>query len=349
MSIKKIIGAVIFGTSILMSGACSSKGKGMDSIKGKNGLFAIMDTSKGEIVLELYYKDAPLTVCNFVGLAEGTLDAAKGKPFYDGLKFHRVIADFMIQGGDPRGNGTGGPGYKFADEEVPYTFDKPGYLAMANAGANTNGSQFFITHVPTTWLNGKHTIFGHVVTDSDQKVVNAVVQGDEIKSVKIIRQGAEAEAFKATQEDWDKLNKEAAAKAAKAKEAKYAAKIAEVEKKFPGYNKSAEGIYYKTTKEGSGSKCGKGKQVNVDYKGYLVDGTVFDGSKGCLQGGHEALDFTTDAGQMIPGFDTMVQDMKVGEKRTIVLPPDQAYGEQGYPGVIPPSSYIAFDVILNKF
>lgn len=343
---KKILFTALFSALILLNGACASKGKGngMDAIKGKDGLFAVMDTSKGQIVMELYYKDAPLTVCNFVGLAEGTLDAANGKHFYDGLKFHRVIKDFMIQGGDPRGNGTGGPGYKFADEEVSYKFDKPGYLAMANAGANTNGSQFFITHVETPWLNGKHTIFGHVVTDADQDVVNAVAQGDEIKSVKIIRQGADAEAFKAGQAEWDAYAKEATAKAVAAKEAKYKSKIAEVEKKFPGFTKSADGIYYKTTKVGSGDKCGKGKHVYVAYKGYLVDGTVFDQSAG-----RGDLDFSTGAGQMIPGFDIMVQDMQKGESRTIVLPPDMAYGEQGYPGVIPPASYIAFDVTLNKF
>ena len=349
MKIKKIFMAALFGISILTNGACRSKGNAMDSIKGKDGLFAIMKTSKGEIALELYYKDAPLTVCNFVGLAEGTLDAANGKPFYNGLKFHRVIKDFMIQGGDPRGNGTGGPGYKFADEEVPYKFDKSGYLAMANSGANTNGSQFFITHVETPWLNGKHTIFGHVVTSEDQDIVNAVAQGDEIKSVKIIRQGDEAQAFKATQEDWEKLNKVAVQKANAAKEARYAAKIAEVEKNFPGFEKTVDGIYYKTTKAGSGAKCGKGKNANVDYKGYLVDGTVFDGSSGMIQGGHEALNFTTGAGQMIPGFDSMVQDMTKGEVRTFVLPPDLAYGERGYPGVIPESAYIAFDVQLNRF
>lgn len=341
---KKIVLAALFSVIILMSGSCNAKGKGMDAIKGKDGLFAVMETSKGQIVIDLYYKDAPLTVCNFVGLAEGTLDAAKGKPFYNGLKFHRVIKDFMIQGGDPKGNGTGGPGYKFADEEVPYKFDKPGYLAMANAGANTNGSQFFITHVETPWLNGKHTIFGHVVTDADQDVVNAVAQGDEIKSVKIIRQGADAEAFKAGQAEWDAYAKESAAKAMAAKEAKYAAKIAEVEKKFPGFDKTIEGIYYKVTKAGSGAKCGKGKHVFIAYKGYLVDGTVFDQSAG-----RGDLEFTTGAGQMIPGFDTMVQDMQRGESRTIVLPPDQAYGERGYPGVIPESSYIAFDVTLNRF
>ncbi len=348
MNFKKIMMAGLFGVSILMNGACSSKGKGMESIKGKDGLFAIMDTSKGEIVLELYYKDAPLTVCNFVGLAEGTLDAAEGKPFYNGLKFHRVIADFMIQGGDPRGNGTGGPGYKFADEEVPYKFDKPGYLAMANAGANTNGSQFFITHVETPWLNGKHTIFGHVVTAADQDVVNKVAQGDEIKSVKIVRQGADAEAFKATQADWDNLNKAAAEKARAAKEAKFASTIAEINKKFPGYERSVDGIWFKTTKAGSGDKCGKGKNVNTDYKGYFLDGQVFDGSSKLLKGGHEALDFTTAVGMMIPGFDAMVQDMKLGEVRTCVLPPDQAYGERGIPGAIPENAFLCFDIQLNS-
>ena len=340
---KKIGLMALLSALFISSAFCQTKGKSMDSIKGKDGLFAVMSTTKGDIVLELFYKDVPLTVTNFVGLAEGTLDAAEEKPFYNGLKFHRVIADFMIQGGDPRGNGTGGPGYKFVDEYCnKYKFDKPGYLAMANSGPNTNGSQFFITHVETPWLNGKHTIFGKVVTGQD--VVDAVKQGDEIKSVKVIRQGADAEGFTATQDEWNKYAEEATRKAVAAKEAKYAKKIAEVEAKFPGYTKTVDGIYYKTTKEGSGDKCGKGKHVAVDYKGYLVDGTVFDQSKG-----RGPLEFNTAAGQMIPGFDIMVQDMKKGETRTVVLPPDMAYGERGYPGVIPESSYIAFDITLIRF
>ena len=158
--------------------------KELKAIEGKDGVFAIMETSKGSIVLELFYEKTPLTVTNFVGLSEGTLDVCKGKHFYDGLKFHRVIADFMIQGGDPEGTGRGGPGYRFADECFDdLTFDKPGYLAMANAGPGTNGSQFFITHVPTTWLNGKHTIFGQVVNADSQKVVNAVKQDDKIEKI----------------------------------------------------------------------------------------------------------------------------------------------------------------------
>ena len=178
---KKTVFAAIFGLFAIAFGGCKPMDKELSAIKGKDGVFAIMETSKGSIVMELFYKKTPLTVTNFVGLSEGTLDAAKGKPFYDGLTFHRVIADFMIQGGDPEGTGRGGPGYRFADECMDdLKFDKPGYLAMANAGPGTNGSQFFITHVPTDWLNGKHTIFGQIVNADSQNVVNAVQQGDKI-------------------------------------------------------------------------------------------------------------------------------------------------------------------------
>src|SRR5574344_622659 len=157
---KKISLVLLFGCFLLSLGGCMKKEK---ALEGKTGVFAVMETSKGKIIIELYYKDTPLTVTNFVGLAEGTLDAAKGKPFYDGLKFHRVIKDFMIQGGDPRGNGTGGPGYKFPDvfvDDFPVTC--PGVLEWANSGASTNGRQFFIKHVETSWLTGKDTIVGHV-------------------------------------------------------------------------------------------------------------------------------------------------------------------------------------------
>ena len=341
---KKNILAAILCCLAISFGGCKSMDKELKAIEGKDGVFAIMETSKGSIVLELFYDKTPLTVINFAGLSEGTLDAAKGKPFYDGLTFHRVIADFMIQGCDPEGTGRGGPGYRFADECLPeLTFDKPGYLAMANAGPGTNGSQFFITHVPTDWLNGKHTIFGQVVNADSQAVVNKVAQGDKIVKVTIVRQGADAEKFTATQADFDKAAAEAKTRAAEAKKAANAKKIAEVEKKFPGYNVDENGIYWKTTKEGNGPKIGGRKNVACDYKGYLVDGTVFDQSAG-----RGPLEFVTDGGQMIPGFDIMVQDMKVGEKRTIVVPSDLAYGDRGYPGVIPGGAYIAFDITLVR-
>ena len=341
---KKNILAAILCCLAISFGGCKSMDKELKAIEGKDGVFAIMETSKGSIVLELFYDKTPLTVINFAGLSEGTLDAAKGKPFYDGLTFHRVIEGFMIQGGDPEGTGRGGPGYRFADECLPeLTFDKPGYLAMANAGPGTNGSQFFITHVPTDWLNGKHTIFGQVVNAESQAVVNKVAQGDKIVKVTIVRQGADAEKFTATQADFDKAAAEAKTRAAEAKKAANAKKIAEVEKKFPGYNVDENGIYWKTTKEGNGPKIGGRKNVACDYKGYLVDGTVFDQSAG-----RGPLEFVTDGGQMIPGFDIMVQDMKVGEKRTIVVPSDLAYGDRGYPGVIPGGAYIAFDITLVR-
>jgi peptidyl-prolyl cis-trans isomerase A (cyclophilin A) len=175
-----------------------------------DGLYASMNTSKGEIILNLEFEKAPMTVTNFVGLAEGTKDSnkEKGVPFYDGTVFHRVIDNFMIQGGDPTGTGRGGPGYKFADEFDPsLKHSGAGILSMANAGPGTNGSQFFITHNATPWLDGNHTVFGQVVKGQD--VVNAIGQGDKIETLTIIRVGEKAEAFKADQETFDNLVKQA--------------------------------------------------------------------------------------------------------------------------------------------
>jgi peptidyl-prolyl cis-trans isomerase A (cyclophilin A) len=167
--------------------------------KLEKGLYAEIQTSRGNILLKLEFEKTPLTVANFVGLAEGKIKntaKAEGVPFYDGLKFHRVIANFMIQGGDPQGSGMGGPGYSFKDEFLPeFQFTGPGILAMANSGPATNGSQFFITHKETSWLNNRHTIFGHVI--SGQNVVDAIQQGDTIDHIKIIRKGKAAKKFKA--------------------------------------------------------------------------------------------------------------------------------------------------------
>ena len=351
---KKSIFVLLFSGILLSFGGC--KPAMNKALEGKEGLFAVLDTSKGEIAVELFYKETPLTVTNFVGLAEGTLDATKGKKFYNGLKFHRVISkangdgqDFMIQGGDPKGNGTGGPGYKFPDEFVDsLTFDKPGYLAMANSGPATNGSQFFITIVPTTWLNGKHTIFGSVVDAESQKVVNKMKTNDLIKSVTIYRLGSEAEKFTASQKDFDALLAKADEKAAeerKAKQEKAAAfiaqQIAQIEKEYPDFAKDARGIYYKTIRDGAGAKAGQYKNVSTHYTGKFLDGAIFDSSMG-----RDPLDFQTAAGKMIPGFDYQVQDMKVGEKRIVILPPAMAYGEDGYPGFIPGNAYLIFEIEL---
>lgn len=143
-----------------------------------DSLKATIHTNKGDIRLNLFPEQAPLTVLNFVNLSK--------RGFYDGLKFHRVIPDFMIQGGCPLGTGTGGPGYRFQDEfSRSLRHDRPGRLSMANAGPGTNGSQFFITHVPTPWLDDRHTIFGQVVDATDQVVVDSIVQNDCIKSITI--------------------------------------------------------------------------------------------------------------------------------------------------------------------
>jgi cyclophilin family peptidyl-prolyl cis-trans isomerase len=320
------------------------------ALDGKEGLFAVIDTANGEIVLELFYKQTPMTVINFVGLAEGTFDAAKGKPFYDGLKFHRVISkangddqDFMIQGGDPKGNGSGGPGYKFPDEIVDsLKFDKPGYLAMANAGAGTNGSQFFITIVPTPWLTGHHTIFGKVVDAESQKVVNTLKANTIMKSVTIYRQGADAQKFKATQADFNRILKEMTEKEEAEIAAYVEAQLDAIKKNFSDFTKDGKtGIYYKITKEGAGAKTGSFKKVSMHYKGSFLNGEVFDQSRG-----RGPLEFTTSDGRMIKGFDVTVQDMKVGEKRTVILPPEYAYGDRGAGDVIPPKTYLVFEIEL---
>ena len=176
---SKILCALLFLASATSLASCQTSDR-------PDGLYAIIETTKGTIVVSLEYEKAPLTVGNFVGLAEGKLDAAKGKPYYDGITFHRVEPGFVIQGGDPLGNGTGGPGYKFPDEFSPeLKHDAAGILSMANAGANTNGSQFFITHVPTEWLDDRHTVFGRVLDKAGQNVVDAIGVGDRIESVTI--------------------------------------------------------------------------------------------------------------------------------------------------------------------
>jgi peptidylprolyl isomerase len=309
-----------------------------------DGLYAKMDTDKGVITLSLEYKKVPMTVSNFVGLAEGVLNREKpNTPFYDGLKFHRVIENFMIQGGCPLGTGTGGPGYKFPDEfDSSLRHTSGGILSMANAGPGTNGSQFFITHVETPWLDDKHTIFGHVVEGMD--IVNSVAQGDKINSVKIVRVGADAEAFVVTKESFDSLIENAAAASKAKKEAAMAGVIAEVKEKYPEALETKSGLKYIVTKAGDGKESPKfGAQVTVHYEGKLLDGTLFDSS---IKRGQPAQ---FGIGQVIEGWNEALMTMCKGEKRTLIIPPELGYGEGGYPGVIPPNSYLIFDVELLDF
>ena len=325
------------GTS---SGSPSSRQASGDSALG-DGLFARITTSRGDIVLRLEFQKTPMTVCNFVALAEGKMTAAGGKPFYDGLTFHRVIKDFMIQGGDPLGNGTGGPGYRFPDEFDPTLLhDGPGVLSMANAGAGTNGSQFFITHVATPWLDGKHTVFGRVV--KGQNVVDAIQQGDKIQKITIIRNGEAAANFKADQTVFDALvrNSESAA-VAKAK-LRQEEEIAEIARKYPNAVVSPSGLMYIVQKQGNGPKPTPGSTAVVSIKGSLLSGTVFANSD--LSGGPEEL--PVGIGRVLAGLDEAIMGMSKGEKRLAIVPPELGYGNRDIENVIPANSFLIFELEL---
>jgi peptidylprolyl isomerase len=314
-----------------------------DSALG-NGLFARISTVKGDIVLRLEYQKTPLTVCNFVALAEGKITAAGSKPFYNGLSFHRVEPNFVIQGGDPVGNGSGGPGYQFPDEIDPsLKHDGPGVLSMANAGSNTNGSQFFITHKATPHLDGKHSVFGRVVQGQD--VVNAIQRGDRIEKITIIRNGQAAGAFKADQAAFDALLRNANAANAARLKAQRDADLAEVQRKYPDTIAVSSGLRYIVRKQGSGDKPAPGKTVSVKYKGMLLSGKVFDNTD--IHGG--AQDFQVGVRRLIPGMDEALLDMAPGEQRTVVIPPELAYGERGAgDGLIPPNSFLVFELELVR-
>ena len=334
------MGKFSFGSMMLLLMAETAFGAPGDAALG-DGLFARITTSRGDIVVRLEYQKTPLTVCNFVALAEGKMNAAGGKRFYDGLTFHRVISDFMIQGGDPLGNGTGGPGYKFADEiDSTLKHNGPGVLSMANAGPGTNGSQFFITHVATPWLDGKHTVFGLVV--EGQNVVNAVQQGDKIERIAIIRNGSQANAFKADQATFDALQRNSASDAAARLKVQRDANIAEISKRYPDAVASPSGIRYIVQTKGTGAKPSPGKTVSIKYKGMLLSGRVFDNSD--VHGG--PLDFQIGARRVIPGMEEAVKDMVIGEKRMVIIPPELAYGERGVDNVIPPNSFLIFEIEL---
>lgn len=314
------------------------------SYKDKDGLYAVINTNKGNIVLQLEFEKVPMTVANFVGLATGELNLQNpGKPFYDGLKFHRVIDDFMIQGGCPKGNGTGGPGYSFPDEfDDSLKHDGPGVLSMANAGPGTNGSQFFITHVKTPWLNGKHAVFGHVAEGQD--VVDSIKQDDKINSIKIEAVGEKAKAFKVTKEIFAQLVEDSAKRAMERRRKEIEAVEEEIANRWPAARKSPSGLRWVVLKEGDGKKSPAfGQSVKVHYTGSLLDGRVFDSS---VRRGEPAV---FEIGQVIEGWNEALATMTRGEKRTLIIPPELGYGVHGYPGVIPPNAYLVFDVELLDF
>ena len=304
----------------------------------QDGIYVKITTEKGTILGQLTYKRTPGTVANFVALAEGNLENSakpQGTPYYDGLTFHRVIPDFMVQGGDPAGTGSGGPGYSFDDEFHPeLKHDKPGVFSMANSGPSSNGSQFFITHVPTNWLDNKHSVFGYVVEGQD--IVDTVAQGDTM-NMEIIRVGNDAQAFNAVEVFRNFTGAKAEREAAAKKEQEDSMKDL-----VAGFDKTESGLYYKIIQKGDSVKPTSGQTVSVHYKGMLPEGTTFDSSydRGT------PIDFPVGMGHVIAGWDEGIMLLNKGDKARFVIPSDLGYGAQGAGGVIPPNATLIFDVEL---
>lgn len=336
--------------------------------KLEDGMYANFETSKGNIIVELEFEKTPMTVANFVALTEGTSSSVDkkfaGKKYYDGLKFHRVVKDFMIQGGDPNGNGSGDPGYKFPDEIVAdLKHDKPGILSMANAGPGTNGSQFFITHVPTPHLDGRHTVFGHVIEGQD--IVNTIAQGDEIISVKIIRQGKDAKRF-----DADKVFKKSLENIKKQEEEAIKSVEKATKENLDRINKAREqaivlpsGVAVYIFEKGNGGKPVEGEEIKIDYAGYLPNGSLFDSgieeiatkfnkfdARRKAANAYAPIPFTYgNKSGMIPGFIEGIENLNYGDKALIFIPASLGYGERGAGNVIPPNSDLIFEMhIKNK-
>lgn len=305
----------------------------------ENGLYAKFNTTRGSILIKLTHDLTPGTVGNFVALAEGNLEnkvKPQGQKYYDGLKFHRVIPDFMIQGGCPQGTGTGGPGYSFDDEFHPsLKHDRAGVLSMANSGPASNGSQFFITHIPTDWLDNKHTVFGYVIDGQD--VVDSIEQEDLIESLEIVRVGDDAKNWNAVEAfrlfEGSRAKREAAERVATE---------AKMEELAAGFEKTASGLRYKMIQKGTGKKAEIGKKVSVHYTGQLEDGKVFDSS----YPRKKPIEFPLGQGHVIEGWDEGIALLQVGDKARFVIPSHLGYGSRGAGGAIPPNATLIFDVEL---
>ncbi|MEM0932865.1 MAG: peptidylprolyl isomerase [Bacteroidota bacterium] len=337
-----------------------------------DGIFADIQTTQGDIVVKLEHEKAPVTVANFVSLAEGNSpfvsEEFKDKPYYDGLTFHRIIKDFMIQGGDPTGTGSGNPGYKFKDEfHDSLSHSKKGILSMANSGPKTNGCQFFITHKETPWLNGRHTVFGEVVLgiDAVDSIANVAVGAMDkpnvdviMNKVEIVRQGKEAKKFDAIQIMSDYFEEEKLAEAAFKKMMEDL--VTEFEAQKGTAQETASGLKIHTISQGDGEQPKVGQKVLVSYAGWLSNGTLFDSNEEEIavkfnkfdsqrkqQGGYFPIpmDYSPEA-RLIPGFKEGLQTMKVGDRIRLFIPPHLGYGPQGG-GPIPPNADLIFDLEIT--
>jgi len=353
------ITSILLLSIVTFFASCS---KSYDNLK--EGLYADIETAKGNMIIKLEFEKVPNTVANFVTLAEGknpfVSEEFKGKPFYDGLKFHRVIADFMIQGGDPNGDGSGGPGYKFKDEFHPdLKHSKAGILSMANAGPSTNGSQFFITHKETPWLDNMHTIFGEVVEGLE--VINNIAADDIIEKITIIRIGNDAKKFDAVKifkNYYSSVAKEIKEAEEKAKQI-IENKAKEITTLKATGTKTKSGLIYQILKKGGDKKPSNGAEVFVNYAGYLENGQLFDTSyediaklfgtfnqQRAQQGGYTPIPSTIGNLQFIPGFIEGINMMNFGDKLMLFIPSELGYGQQGAGDVIPPNANIIFEVEL---
>ena len=326
----------------------------------EDGLYANVVTSKGTMLVKFYEDKAPMTVANFTGLAEGKIknNAKKeGVPFYDGIIFHRVIKDFMIQGGDPDGQGTGGPGYSFEDEfDSSLKHDKKGILSMANSGPATNGSQFFITEVATPWLDGRHTVFGEVVEGLE--VIDTIANVEKgpqdkpkedivIEKVEVIRKGDHYKKYEpAVSFEEAKANhaKKLAEQKAKeeAEKAKEVARLKDAEAKA---SSTDSGLKYFIEQDGSGAVPVHGDPIKVHYILRLADGEKVDSS----YDRNEPLEVTVGVTGLIQGWMEALTLFKRGSKVLLIIPSELGYGARGAGGVIPPNATLYFDMeVLDK-
>ncbi len=353
----------------------ASCGSNKTTVNGENvelqpGIYAKIATTQGDILFQFYTENAPMTSANFIALAEGNhpqvSEKYAGKPYFDGLIFHRVIPRFMIQGGDPEGKGTGGPGYQFPQEiHEDLRHDTAGIVAMANSGPNTNGSQFYITHNATPQLDGSYNVFGKVVEGQD--VVKAIGDVDRsrndkpktdvvMEKVEIIRVGKEAKAWDAPQhftegvEAWQAAQEEIQARKEQLMQELYDA----IDAAYPEAQKTASGLRYIITEKGNGPKPEIGQFLEVNYTGYLMDGTMFDSSveEDAKRGGvfnpqrpYEPFPVVCGPqGRVIEGWREGLQLLNVGDKAKLIIPPHLGYGDRAMGPRLPANSVLVFDV-----